>query len=265
MNPVYIEAVSILGPGFPDWESAQEIFCDRNEYNPEPTSTVNCSYLSANVKRRTTLHMQVALHAAEKALQQVNMNGADVELVFASNEGDLGIADEIFLALTEPEKIVSPQKFQNVILNAAIGHLGIILGNQHSATCVSGGEYSFAVGLLQAATSAVIENHPVLFVCYDALGPSRLDPRHVSEPCSVAVLLSPSKSDYSLASMVPALSGDLRESVMTTDKLEKTRVSIGAARALPLLAAIARESNETVAMPYCEKSILGVEISICKR
>lgn len=265
MNPVYIDAVSILGPGFPDWATTQAILCEREAYAATPTPAVSCGYLSANVKRRTTLHMQVALHAAEKAMMQTDLNGTDVELIFASGEGDLGIADEIFSALTKPDKMVSPQKFQNVILNAAIGHLGIILGNQHSATSVSGGEYSFAVGLLQAAASVVMENHPVLFVCYDVLGPARLDPRQVgSEPCSIALLISPQASARTLARIVPTLTETGNETEMETESLEKARVSIGTARALPLLAALARESTDTIVMSYCERSNLSVEITSCQ-
>ncbi|MFZ5602165.1 MAG: beta-ketoacyl synthase chain length factor [Pseudomonadota bacterium] len=264
MNPVYIEALSVLGPGLPDWITAQSILRGVESYQFSPTPPVSCGYLTPNIKRRTSLHMQVALQAAEKALKQSDLDPATIELVFASSEGDLNIADEIFAALTHPEKLVSPQKFQNVILNAAIGHLGIILGNKSSATSVSGGEYSFAVGLLQAAVSAAMENRPVLFVSYDALGPDHVDPRDASiEPFSVGVLLSPAQTQASIARMVPRLADGGEESAMDSEALEKVRTSIGAARSLPVLSAIATGKARSVSLPYCEKSCLNLELEPC--
>lgn len=265
MKPVYLDSVSVLGPGLPDWLSAQAIFDGRAGYSFEPTPAVNCGYLSPNVKRRTTLHMQVALHAAEKALAGAAIDPSDIELVFSSAEGDLGIADEIFRALVLPEKLVSPQKFQNVILNAAIGHLGIILKNRSSATSVSGGEYSFAVGLLQAATSVIIENRPVLYVAYDCVGPTHLDPRKSdSEPFSVGMLLSPTRGDRSIGSLQHALLSEWDDSRLDNPELEQVRCSIGAARSLPLLDAIARNTESAIMFPYCEASGLKVEFHPCQ-
>ena len=264
MNPVFIEALSVLGPGLPDWNTAQSILCGAEHYQHSPTPAISCGYLTPNIKRRTSLHMQIALQAAEKALKQSEFDPASVELVFASAEGDLNIADEIFVALTHPDKLVSPQKFQNVILNAAIGHLGIILGNKSSATSVSGGEYSFAVGLLQAAISVAMENRPVLFVSYDALGPAHVDPRDSGiEPFSVGILLSPAQSGASIARMVVRLEDAGEESTMDSAELERVRVSIGASRSLPVLSAIAAGNSQQVSLPYCEKSCLHLELEPC--
>lgn len=264
MNPVYIEALSVLGPGLPDWVTAQSILRGAENYQQSPTPAVSCGYLTPNIKRRTSLHMQIALQAAEKALKQSELDPSKVELLFASSEGDLNIADEIFAALTHPEKLVSPQKFQNVILNAAIGHLGIILGNKASATSVSGGEYSFAVGLLQAAISVAMENRPVLFVSYDALGPAHVDPRDANiQPFSVGVLLSPEQTGASIAKMVARLDDGGEESAMDSPDLERVRVSIGAARSLPVLSAIAAGNSQKVSLPYCEKSCLNLELEPC--
>ncbi|HVL02647.1 MAG TPA: beta-ketoacyl synthase chain length factor [Dongiaceae bacterium] len=264
MNPVYVEAVSVLGPGLPDWQAAQSILRGDESYTFGPTPSVSCAYLTPNIKRRTSLHMHVALQAAEKALTQTHFDPSDVELLFASAEGDLHIADEIFVALTQPEKQVSPQKFQNVILNAAVGHLGIILGNKASATSVTGGEYSFAVGLLQAAISVATEDRPVLFIAYDALGPGHLDPRTVNgEPFSVGLLLSPIKTDRSLSSLAIRLEDGEEETSMDEGVLEKVRTSLGAARSLPLLTAIANATTQAIALPYCERSRLNVELQPC--
>lgn len=264
MNPVYVEALSLLGPGLPDWEAAQAILEGRQAYSYEPTPPVNCGYLTPNIKRRTTLHMQVAFHAAEKSLQQSDVNPQDIELVFSSTDCDLGIADKIFSALSLPEKMVSPQNFQNVILNAAIGHLGIVLGNRASATSVTGGEFSFAVGLLHAATSVLTENHPVLYVSYDVLGPEYLDIREPGkQPFSVGMVLTPARTPRSLISFVPSLSEGNEETVMQSDALEQVRNGIGAARVLPLLESVLSAAPRTIRVPYCEKTVLNLELAPC--
>lgn len=264
MNPVYIEAVSVLGPGLPDWETLQAVLGGRHAYTYERTPPVQCGYLTPNVKRRTTLHMHVAFHVAEKSLQQSGFSPQDIELVFASSDCDLGIADRIFSALSLPEKMVSPQNFQNVILNAAIGHLGIVLGNRASATSVTGGEYSFAVGLLQAATSVATENHPVLYVAYDVLGPEYLDIRDPGmHPFSVGMVLTPVQTPRSLVGFMLDLVEGEDETTLQPDTLESVRVSSGAARALPLLAAIAAETRDTLRLPYCERNLLNLELVPC--
>lgn len=265
MNPVYVQAVSILGPGLPDWETTRSILRGEREYEPAATPAVSCTYLSPNVKRRTTRHMQIALHAAEKALQQTDLDPVTVELLFASADGDQGIADEILTALTKPEKMVSPQKFQNVILNAAIGHLGIILGNQQSATAISAGTYSFAAGLLHAATSAIVENHPVLFVCYDEVGTERTDPRDGDiEPASIALLLSPEASTQSIARLVARIEPGNDDTELSSAPLESLRKSLGTYRSLSFLAGLANLEGNAVRLPHCEKTVLTVELAPCQ-
>lgn len=264
MSTIYIETVSILGPGFPNWPLTKKILSGRAPYHFTPTESVNCSYLKPNIKRRTTLHMQIALHVVEKIFEQSVVNPSSIELLLASSEGDLNIADEIFKALSLPDKLVLPQKFQNVILSAAIGHLGIILKNRSSATSVSGGEYSFPVGLLHAATCVTIEKHPVLFVAYDCLGPYYLDPRTTSsQPFSLAILLSPKKTTFSKAKLKMEVTEGKKETKMKSEILEQVRCSLGAARSLPLLEALSQNLNSTLLFKLCEKSQLNVEFVSC--
>ena len=42
MNPVYIEAVSVLGPGLPNWETLQAVLGGRHTFTYERTPPVQC-------------------------------------------------------------------------------------------------------------------------------------------------------------------------------------------------------------------------------
>ena len=264
MKPLYIENISLYGPGLPNWHEAASILRAPEAYLGETLAPLQSPFLSPGIKRKTTLHMQLAIYAADKALEGTDVDPSQIELVFASSEGDLDVTHHICYALTLESKPVSPTKFQNSILNAAAGHLGILTKNTASATTVTAASHSLAVGLLQSCATALVEEAPVLFVSYDA--PALLKVKSDTatiEPFAVGFLLRPNASKRSLAS----LQLELREGRETTkiehDTLSKVAERSSTAGVLPLMMALARGEEASIALSYSPDQVLGVEVVPC--
>jgi hypothetical protein len=69
--------------------------------------------------------------------------------------------------------LLSPIKFHNSVHNAAAGYWSIGTGSYASYTALSAYGYTFAAGLLEAATQVACDARPVLYVAFDieAKGP----------------------------------------------------------------------------------------------
>ncbi|MDR3416520.1 MAG: beta-ketoacyl synthase chain length factor [Nevskia sp.] len=261
MKPLQIETVSLYGPGLPGWHDSIPVLQAPERYNEELTTPLQSPFLTSAIKRRTTQHMQLAIYAADKALEGTDVNPNNVELVFATTEGDLNISHHIFCSLTQETKSVSPTRFHNVILNAAAGHLGILTKNTAGATTVTAASYSMAVGLLQAYTTALTESIPVLYVAYDA--PAILQIHTGSKPIdpfAVGFLFNP----HTTSQRVASIQLDLRDGTDITPVdhpvLAEVSKRSSAAGSLPLLMALAEKRPATVALPYSGCQLLQVEV-----
>lgn len=262
MNPLPIEAVSLYGPGLPSWQDAVPLLAEPERYREEAVPPLQTTFITSAVRRRTTPHMQIAIHAADKALEGTDIDRSNIELVFATTEGDLNISHNIFCSLTQETKSVSPTRFHNVILNAAAGHLGILTKNTAGATTVTAANYSMAVGLLQAYTTALVESIPVLFVAYDA--PAILQLHNPGgtpmDPFAVGLLLNPRPAKAPLASIRMTLRDDIEATRIDAPALADVSRRSSAAGSLPLLMALASGQPSTVALPYSETQRLLVEV-----
>jgi hypothetical protein len=264
LKPLYIETISLYGPGLPSWQEAVHTLLAPETYREDITAPLQSTFLSSGIKRKTTQHMQLAIHAADKALEGTDTDLSNIELVFASSEGDLNIAHHICYSLTLEGKPVSPTKFQNVILNAAAGHLGILLKNTASATTVTAAAHSLAVGLLQSYTTSLTESAPILYVAYDAPALLKIDPYALPiDPFSVGFLLSPAPSERSIASIRLSLQDGTEITPIENASLSRVSARSSTARVLPLMIALARQQPETVALPYSHDQVLSVEVTPC--
>jgi len=117
---------------------------------------------------------------------------------------------------------------------------------------------SFAVGLLEAAVQARMEQRPVLLVVYDTPYP---EPLHATRPLAdafaVALLLRPHATPHHLGSITLALA-DTTPTTLQHTALEALRCSIPAARSLPLLHALAHRQAATLFLEYVNGRSLHV-------
>ncbi len=257
---VYLCAVGIVAPGLVGWAQAAPVLAGARSYHPEPLPRYSPTMLPANERRRTTATIKLALQAAAEAMssEPVSAPGA----VFASSDGDLDIVDRLCSALALPERSVSPTHFHNSVHNAPAGYWSIGSGITAPSTSLSAGDGSFAAGLLEAATLTLAEARPTLLVAYDHPAPAPLDRiRPMSAPFAAALVLTPNRPNGALARLWMALGRS--EETTLADGLEQLRRGNPAARALPLLGAIARGEAAGVTLPYLDGTALEVRCEPC--
>ncbi|MDX1335493.1 MAG: beta-ketoacyl synthase chain length factor, partial [Gammaproteobacteria bacterium] len=172
-----IAAIGMVGPGITGWETGREILSQDNSFDIQAElPPLKPELLPANERRRTTPLIKLALQAAQDALGQWEGDSTELGTVFASASGDVDIVDKIITSLLMPGSPVSPTHFHNSVHNAPAGYWSIATHSHAPSTSISAYDATFAAGLVEAATSVVIEQRPVMLVAYDMLLPPRMHP-----------------------------------------------------------------------------------------
>lgn len=264
MLTLYVAGVGILGPGFDGWETGRALLTGQHPYvrggSVEPRSTLQ----SATERRRMSYTTRLAVHVAQQALEQSGLPGDELATVFASSEGDTAILHQLCSALALPEKTVSPTAFHNSVHNAPAGYWSIATGSHASSNSLSCYDATFVTGLLDAGCQATVEHRPVLLNVYDMKMP---EPLHAVRPIDVsfaaALVLLPRPSPASLARLDIELrpSEGLPESTLEQPAMESLRCTNPAARALPLLVALARARASKVVLAYVNSNNVHVKVN----
>ncbi len=264
-----IGAIATLGPGIENWAQLQAMLNGEQPFDlAAPLPKLAPSLLPANERRRTTTLIKLALQCGADALAQRPEQLERCATVFASSGGDLEIVDRILSALQLEGKPVSPIHFHNSVHNAPAGYWSIAAASRAASTSLSAYDSSFGAGLLEAATQVLTEQQPVLLVAYDLPAPEALHRfRPLSAPFAVALLLQPagSGSDQGMAELTLELADPASTPMPTAisdPALEALRSGNPAARALPLLALLAKQGHGKVALPYLDGA-LQIEIHTC--
>lgn len=254
---VFIESVGLAAPGLPNWPTGREILRGAQPYRTAEMPRFAPSFLPPNERRRATKVGRLAFQSSEEAVAGTDIPGADLAAVFASSGGDTDVMNRLCRALAAPERAISPTDFHNSVHNAAAGYWSIATRSRKPSTSLSAYDSSFAAGLMEAISLCRHDDLPVLLVAYDQLPPVPLSyVRTLLDDFSLALVLTPNKRESSMATLqlLPVDKGDA-ESRMEDSSLEALRCGNPAARALPLLAALARGDAATVHVPYFERTV----------
>ncbi len=257
----YLEAVGLVAPGLPAWEEARTVLA--MQHPPAPQSP-GCTppqpqLLPANERRRAPLSVLMALQAAEDAMRRTSIAVADTPAVFASSDAEMAIIHRISSALAEPARIVSPTDFHNSVHNAAAGYWGIAARATQSATTLSAFDGTLAAGLRETFALLADGAPAVLLVLYDVPPPVPLyEKRPIETACGVALMLTGERVPGSVARLT--LEEARAESTLTEPWLETLRRGNPAARALPLLSALARRSDQLIGLRAENGALLGIRI-----
>ena len=260
-----IDAIGLLGPGLPDWPQAEQSLRSPEQWAWADVVVPAPSGLPSAERRRVGQAVKVAMAAAAQACEASQFDAASLPAVFSSSGGDGQNCHLLCEALTEPEPQLSPTRFTNSVHNAPSGYWSIASGCQMASTSICAFDASFAAGVLEAGLFAVSEQTPVLMVAYDVPYPAPLSAvRHISTPFAVALILTPAGFDKRedgpvTLSLNEASPGS--ESVMPTEPLEALRLGAPAARALPLLMAVAQHQPQTVHIPGPANSVLPMSLA----
>ncbi|MDZ7663098.1 beta-ketoacyl synthase chain length factor [Thiohalophilus sp.] len=263
MMRISIEHIGLMAPGMAGWDAARPVL--RGEQAPD-TQTLPAFWpnlLPPNERRRTTALIKLALQAAEDALRHSPYALYELASVFASSEGDGEVVDRICQSLTLPDRPVSPTHFHNSVHNAPAGYWAIASGSRQFSTSLAAGADTFAAGLLEAATVAILQQRPVLLLSYDyALPPALAGRGYVDTIFGVALLLSAQASDATMGSLQLELKAGTVVPPILPAELAELREYNPAAAALPLLIALARAETADLALPCHDKLTLQIGIDM---
>ena len=211
------------------------------------------TFLPANERRRSTPTIKLALAAAGQAVDHAAIDAGQLATVFASSLGDMKICDMLCRALASHDKPVSPTQFHTSVHNAPAGYWSIATGSQQASTSLAIAGSSFPAAMLETALQAQSTEQPVLLVTYDH--PASF-PLSASVPVAIA---------FAVALVIqvdndnPTLNldlGDGEPTILDNPELERIRLGNPAARALPLLQAIAEGAASRIFIPYLNQQLI---------
>lgn len=260
MSLVHLDAVGLVGPGMASWPDGVKMLVDESAYRGGDAPVCTPELLPANERRRVSSTVRLALMVAEEAMARSSLDIGGVCSVFATCDGDTEIIHRICIALTQPERPVSPTQFHNSVHNAAAGYWAIAARCPMPNTTVSAYRASFVAGLMESAAQLQVEARPVLLVAYDHPVPAPLAVFAGDyPPFAVAMLMTPEATAQSTRLRIETVSGQPLD-CMGSDDFERLRLSNPAACALPLLRALAGDSRARVVLPHVNGLQLAVHV-----
>ena len=272
-----IASVGLLAPGMDDWSSARSILQGNVAYDVESSLKLKpLSLLPANERRRTTKLIKLALQCALDAMQEQDADSKNLEsliakskdlaTVFSCSDGDLDIVDRIISALDMEGSPVSPTHFHNSVHNAPSGYWSIAAKSHAPSTSLAVFDDIFSAGLLEAATQLVCNKKDVLLVTYEMVPPAVFNNfRQIPAPFACALRLTGVEDANCKFVLDLSLLEEANEiSSMTDTGLESLRKANSAARALPLLACLAKQQQASIVLPYLSNGALKVDVTDVK-
>ncbi|HYZ64493.1 MAG TPA: beta-ketoacyl synthase chain length factor, partial [Acetobacteraceae bacterium] len=222
-------------------------------YQPRPSPPPPPALLAPNERRRTGAVVRLALAVAHEAALASGLPPASLRVVFGSANGDGPVIGGILeaLATAGDERVVSPTQFHNSVHNAAAGYWSIATGTRLPATCIGCHDDTWAATLLVAMTELTASGDPVLLCCYDHPLPVPLDGTRNTGPLfGVALALAGAGAGPELALVHDPNGASLP--ALADSGLDQLAHINPAARALPLLTALARSGPSRHDLPYLE-------------
>jgi len=261
----FIDGVGLIGPGLSGWQAARPVLSGAAPYHHAATTIPSVVLLPPAERRRVGALVKLALAVGHEAMTQAGVDPATAATVFTSSSSDGENLHAICESLALPTPEISPTRFHNSVHNAAAGYWGIATRSLERSTSLACFDGSFAAGLLEAAAQASVDRVPVGLIAYDLPYPEPLNAlRCVSASFGVALILSPERGTDALAVIeVSAAAADTEATRMADKGLEALRSGVPAARSLPLLAALARGTRDTLAIDYVEGLQLKVGVAPC--
>jgi hypothetical protein len=259
----YIEGIGVLGPGLSDWQSAAAILSTAAPYVAAATVLPSPLCLPPAERRRTGAVVKLALAIGFEATAHAGIDRSTLATVFTSSGGDGFNCHEICQVLATSDRQISPTRFHNSVHNVGAGYWSIAAGATAAANVLCAFDASFGAGLLESMTQVAVERIPVLLLAYDTQYPEPLRAkRPIPDAFGVALVLAPDARVPTLARLTATLSESDADR-MSEPHLEELRVSIPAARSLPLLAALARRKSGRVTLDYLPQMRLALEVDPC--
>lgn len=256
----YIESVGLLGPGLHNWPHAVEVLAGQAAYVPERTALPPPAGLPPAERRRTGPTVRVALAVGHEAASASGRDPATLATVFTSSGGDGQNCHAICETLAGEDRMLSPTRFHNSVHNAPAGYWSIAAHAMASSNVLCAYDGSFAAGLLESLCQAAVDAVPNLLIAFDTDYPSPMhEVRPIPDSFGVAMVLAPEAGPRTLA-RVDAWLTHAPATVLASRELEPLRRGNPAARALPLLEALATQRSASVVLDYLDDTRVHIDV-----
>ena len=260
----FVEGVGVLGPGLAGWEAARPILAGSAPYVPADLVLPRFEALPAAERRRVGLVVKLSISVGLQALEQAGRPGVEVATVFTSSGGDGNVIDEICTMLAGSDRLISPTRFHNSVHNAPSGYWGIATGSRAPSTSLCAFDWSFAAGMIEAATQVNIDHESVLLIAYDLPYPEPLrSKRPIWLPFASALLITRKRTLRSVATCEIGIASEGTPSRMQDGNLEHLRLDNPAARSLPLLGALAGAGGTEVLIESTAGNKVNLSVTSC--
>lgn len=261
-----IAGVGLLGPGLSGWPAARDVLAGNVPFASTAVEAPTPEGLSPRERRRTSPAVRLALAVAQEAVDDAKDDAKDLPVVFGWAHGDGPVVQRILEELATPERYVSPTDFHNSVHNVAVGYWSIASGSHQSCSCIAAADDTFPASLLKALAQVQCESRRVLLVVCEV---PFLEPLNtvspVGAPFGVALDLAPVNDGEGLARLSATFEPHATGAATTprTDGLRPLWDVNPAARAIPLLEAMARGDAAEVRLPYGRDGQLALTVSPC--
>jgi hypothetical protein len=259
---VVIEGIGLWSAALPGWRRGRAILRGEAGAATDAPTRPAPSLLAANERRRAPDSVLLAFEVAEQACAMAGREPGGMPAVFASAYGDLPINDYLCATLLQTPLDLSPTKFHNSVHNAPAGYWAIASGCMASTNAISAGAETFGAGLLEAALLAVSEDMPVVFAAYDVAASGPLaDVITTRQAFGTAFVLAPRRERPGVAlrmALRPRPPGALAPDRGVLHPLQPDNP---AAYGMPLLAALARDQAQPLALPAGPRIDLYLEVA----
>ena len=260
----WLEGIGVIGPGLKGWHASRSVLAGTQPHLHEPVAVAASDWLPPAERRRTGTSVRLALAVGREACEHSGRAPRSLATVFTSSGGDGDNQHVICETLASDMRDLSPTRFHNSVHNAPSGYWGIATHSHHPSISLCGFEWSFAIGLLEAASQLHVEREAVLLVAYDTPYPEPLGiVRRVVEPFGTALLLTHDRTNGSMAELEVSLDTHAQEITrMSGAELEHLRTGNPCARGLPLLAALAGARPQRVSLERSAGQTLSVGVRL---
>lgn len=258
---VGIRGIGVLAPGLAGWPSTAAVLRGEAPYLPAKTALSAPLLLPPAERRRAVPIVKLALAIGEQACTMSGLAMNELASVFSSSDGDGGNCHHLCETLASDDRMISPTRFHNSVHNAAAGYWSIAAGARATSNAICGADGSFGAGLLEAMVQVVAEQRPALLVAFETDFPEPLHAKRPIPDCAgVALVLVPADDAAALARITLTL-GQAPVDTLAQAGLEQLRRAVPAARALPLLDAIARQASRRVVIDYLDELQLILDVA----
>jgi hypothetical protein len=256
-----IAGVGLVGPGLASWGAARNILAGREPHVSVPTVVPSPEALPPTERRRAGKGVRLALGAGLAAAADAGLEPRGLVATFTSSTGDGENIHAICEALASDDRLISPTRFHNSVHNAPSGYWGIATGAMEDADSLAAFDASFGAGLLEAMCRVASgSSPPVLLVAYDSPYPEPLLATRPLPDCfAVGLVITPEGTAAKGARIEIELT-HAAPTPLAENSLERVRREIPSARALPMLAQLARAEPGCVVVEYLDGLSIAVEV-----